>query len=152
MTSNSLEKVMTKVQTVFTFSEDIGMEFGLKKCGVVILKKGKLVKFDGIHLPHQDIMKEVDENGYTYLGILELDEIKEHEMKNKITVEYKRRLRLILKSKLNGKNKIQAINTWAVAMLRYGAGIINWKVDELKKNGQNNEKDFDDLWGPSSKE
>ena len=53
-------------------------------------------------------------------------------MKNKVTGEYKRRLRLILKSKLNGKNKIQAINTWAVALLRYGAGIINWKVDELK--------------------
>ena len=121
------------VQTVFIFSEDIGMEFGLKKCGVVILKKGKLVKFDGIHLPNQEIMKEVDENGYTYLGILELDEIKEHEMKIKVTAEYKRRLRLILKSKLNGKNKIQAINTWAVALLRYGAGIINWKVDELKK-------------------
>ena len=120
-------------QTVFIFSEDIGMEFGLKKCGVVILKKGKLVKFDGIHLPNQEIKKEVDENGYTYLGILELDEIKEHEMKIKVTAEYKRRLRLILKSKLNGKNKIQAINTWAVAMLRYGAGNISWKVDELKK-------------------
>ena len=114
------------VQTVFTFSEDIGMEFGLKKCGVVILKKGKLVKFDGIHLPNQEIMKKVDETGYTYLGIQELDEIKEHEMKIKVTAEYKRRLRLILKSKLNGKNKIQAINTWAVALLKYGAGIINW--------------------------
>ena len=78
-------------------------------------------------------MKEVDENGYTYLGILELDEIKEHEMKIKVTAEYKRRLRLILKSKLNGKNKIQAINTWAVALLRYGAGIINCKVHELKR-------------------
>ena len=120
------------VQTVFTFSEDIGMEFGLKKCGVVILKKGKLVRFDGIHLPNQEIIKEVNENGYTYLGILELDEIKEHEMKNKVTAEYKRRLRLILKSKLNGKNKIQAINTWGVALLRYEAGIINWRVDELK--------------------
>ena len=139
------------VQTVLTFSEDICMEFGLKKCGVVILKKGKLVKFDGIHLPNQEIMKEVDENGYTYLGILELDEIKEHEMKIKVTAEYKRRLRLILKSKLNGKNKIQAINTWAVALLRYGAGIINWKVDELKKNGQNHGKDFDDVWGASSR-
>ena len=93
------------LKTVFTFSEDIGMEFGLKKCGVVILKKGKLVKFDGIHLPNQEIMKEVDENGYTYLGILELDEIKEHEMKIKVTAEYKRRLRLILKSKMNGKKK-----------------------------------------------
>ena len=53
-------------------------------------------------------------------------------MKNKIIAEYKRRLRLVLKSKLNGKNKIQAINTWGVALLRYGAGIINWKVHELK--------------------
>ena len=75
-------------------------------------------------------MKEVDENEYTYLGILELDEIKEHEMKS--TAEYKGRLRLILKSKLNGKNKIQTINTWAVALLRYGAEIINWKLDELE--------------------
>ena len=118
---------------MFTFSEDIGMEFGLKKCGVVILKKGKLVKFDGIHLPNQEIMKKVVENGYTYLGILVLDEIKEHKMKIKVTVGYKKRLRLILKSKLNGKNKIQAINIWALALLRYGTGIINWKVDELEK-------------------
>ena len=116
------------------------MEFGLKKCGVVILKKGKLVKFDGIHLLNQKIMKEVDENRYTYLGILESDEIKEHEMKNKVTAEYKRRLRLILKPNLNGKNKIQAINTWMVALLRYEAEIINWKIDELKKMGRTTRK------------
>ena len=42
-------------------------------------------------------------------------------------------LMLTLKSKLNGKNKYQAINTWVVSLLRYGAGIINWKVRELKK-------------------
>ena len=101
------------------------MSFGLKKCGVVILKTGKVVKFDGIHLPNQKIMKEVDENGYAYLDILEWDEKKEHEMNIKVTIEYKRRLRLILKSKLNGKNKIQAVNTWVVALLRYGAGILN---------------------------
>ena len=129
----SEDQIDSLIQTVFIFSEDIGMEFGLKKSGAVILKKGKLVKFDGIHLPNQEIMKEVDENGYTYLGILELDEIKEHEMKIKVTAEYKRRLRLILKSKLNDKNKIQAINTSAVALLRYGAGITDWKVGELKK-------------------
>ena len=101
------------------------MSFGLKKSGVVILKTGKVVKFDGIHLPNQKIMKEVDENGYAYLDILEWDEKKEHEMNIKVTIEYKRRLRLILKSKLNGKNKIQAVNTWVVALLRYGAGILN---------------------------
>ena len=44
---------------MFTFSEDIGVEFDLKKCGVVIMKRGKLVKFDGIHLLNQEIMEEV---------------------------------------------------------------------------------------------
>ena len=56
MTSNSSKKrdgqIDTLAQTVFTFSEDIGMEFDLKKCGGVILKKEKLVKFVGIYLPN----------------------------------------------------------------------------------------------------
>ena len=129
----SEDQIDSLVRTAFIFSEDIGMEIGLKRCGVVILKKGKLVNLDGIHLANLETMKEVDENGYTYLGILELDEIKEREMKINVTAEYKRKLRLILKSKLNGKNKIQAINTWVVVLLRHGAGIINWKVDELEK-------------------
>ena len=66
--------------------------------------------------------------------------------------EHKVKIRLRLRLILNGKNNIQPINTWAVALLRYGAAIINWKVDVLKKNGQNEEKDLDDVWGPSSKE
>ena len=107
----------------------MGMEFWITKWG----RQGKLVTFDGIDLPNQGIMNEVDENGYTFLGILELYELKEHGMKNKVTTEYKRRFRLLLKSRLNGRNKIQAINSWGVALLRYGAGIIDWKVDELRK-------------------
>ena len=100
------DQIDSLVQTVFTFSQDIGIESGLKKCEVVVLKKGKLVKFDGNHLPNHEIVKEVDKNGYSYLDILELNEIREHKMKIKITAEYKRRLRLILQSKLNDKNKI----------------------------------------------
>ena len=53
-------------------------------------------------------------------------------MKEKTIKEYKRRLRLVLKSKLNGKNKITAINAWAVVVFRYGAGILQWKDSELK--------------------
>ena len=77
-------------------------------------------------------MKQVGQEGYTYLGIIESDKIKETEMKQKITKEYKRRQRLILKSKFNGRNKVTAINTWAVAIFRYGAGIIQFKASELK--------------------
>ena len=78
-------------------------------------------------------MKEVDENGYVYLDVLELDEIKEHKMKSEVSVEYKRRLSLMLKSKLNSRNKIQVINTWAAALLQYGAGLIHSKANELRK-------------------
>ena len=53
-------------------------------------------------------------------------------MKEKFSKEYLRRLRLILRSKLNGRNKIMAVNTWAVSVMRYGAGILKWNTDELK--------------------
>ena len=49
-------------------------------------------------------MKEVGEKGCTYLGIVKLEKIKEAEIKEKIGKEYKRRLKLVLKSNLNGKN------------------------------------------------
>ena len=39
---------------------------------------------------------------------------------------------MILEYKLNERNKVTAINTWAIAIFRYGAGIIHWKASELK--------------------
>ena len=36
------------------------------------------------------------------------------------------------KSKLNGENKITAINAWAVAVFRHGAGMLQWKESEVK--------------------
>ena len=28
---------------------------------------------------------------------------------------------------------IRAINSWAVAIMRYGAGLLEWRFDELKE-------------------
>ena len=54
-------------------------------------------------------MKTIDEEVYKYLGILDYDKFKEKEMKSEFAREFKRRIRLILE--LNGKNKIEAINS-----------------------------------------
>ena len=62
------------------------MQFGIKKCGVLIIERGKVIKADGIRLPDEQHMKDINENGFTYLGILETDKIKEKEMKN-VTVK-----------------------------------------------------------------
>ena len=68
------------------------------------MKRGKIVKSKGIKLPDDEVMKQVGHEGYTYLGVIELDKIRKTEMKEKITKDYKQRQALILKSKLNGRN------------------------------------------------
>ena len=87
------------------------------------MKRTKVIRCEGIKLPNCGVVKEVEKEGYTYLGLVELDKIKENELKEKTIKEYKRRLLIVLKSKLNGKNKI----TVTVAVFRYGAGILQWK-------------------------
>ena len=120
------------VNTAHIFSTDIGLELGLKKCGVLVLKRGKVVRCEGIKLRDRQVMNEVEEDGYTYLGVVELHKIREDEMKEKLTSEKKRRLRLIPKSQLNGGNETTAINTRVFSILRYGASIIEWREPELK--------------------
>ena len=66
----SEDKIDSLVQTVELFSEDTGMEFGLKKCGVLLMKRGKKVRFDGITLLDGRIMREIEEEVYKYLGFL----------------------------------------------------------------------------------
>ena len=87
----------------------------------------------GIRLPDGQDMKDIAEAGCTHLGILEIGKIKEKEMKETFSKEYLRMLRLILRSKLTGRNKVMAVNTWAVSVMRYGAGILKWNKDELKR-------------------
>ena len=58
--------------------------------------------------------------------------IQHHKMKVKIRKEYKRRIKLVLKSELNARNKIAGINTLAVPVILYSYGVIDWKMDEIK--------------------
>ena len=46
--------------------------------------------------------------------------------------EYHQRVRQVLKIQLNGKNKIQAINTYALPVIRYPAGIVSWTKEEME--------------------
>ena len=46
--------------------------------------------------------------------------------------EYKRRIKLVLKSELNARNKITTIDTLAVPVILYSSGVIDWKLDEIQ--------------------
>ena len=58
------------IQTVRVFSEETGMEFGIEKCAVLVMKRGKVVKSEGIKLPdYKTIQGLKDGDSYKYLGI-----------------------------------------------------------------------------------
>ena len=61
-------------------------------------------------------------------------------MKERLKREYNRRLRMILKSELNARNKITAIGAIAVPVLRYSFGIIDWRTEEIKKSDRETRK------------
>ena len=102
------------------------------KCRVLVLKKGKVVDSDVVQLPNGERMQSVEEEGYKYLWILEVDDLQHTVMKERFCAEYFRRLKKVLSSKVNARNVIKAINAWAVAVMRYGAGIVNWTQTELQ--------------------
>ena len=75
---------------------------------------------------------EIEET-YEYLGIHQADEVKNNVVKEKTQSEYKKRLRRILKSKLSSFNKITAINIYALPIIAYTAGIVDWNKEELRQ-------------------
>jgi len=82
----------------------------------------------------EEDIKELDpRKTYKYLGIEESFDIQHKNEKEKLTKEYLRRLRLVFSTELSAKNKIQAIGSLAVPVLRYSFGIINWHQEELQK-------------------
>ena len=128
----SMRELESLVEVVRVYTEDIGMKFGIGKCGVVTIEKGVRGNCEGIVLPSGEIMKEVDANGYRYLGVLEGAGIMNKEMKKKVKEEYLRRVKLVAKSRLYAGNLIKGVNAWAVSVVRYSAGVLDWTERELK--------------------
>ena len=60
-------------QAVRIFSEYIKMSFGLEKCVVMEMRRGRKVESSGIVLPDDQHIGKVEEERYRYFGILQLD-------------------------------------------------------------------------------
>ena len=117
------------------------MEFGISKCAHVTVKTGKLVSVGILELSSGEVIPELErDKGYKYLGILEANDIMHTEMKNKIQKEYYRRVRQLTLSKLNDENRISAINSQDVSLVKYSARILNWTKDELKVTDRKTQK------------
>ena len=49
-----------------------------------MVEKGVKKKCEGIELTNGETIREINENGYKYLGVLEMENIMEKEMKEKL--------------------------------------------------------------------
>ena len=87
------------------------------------IRKEVKERTEGIMLLNGDVMKEVNESGYQYLGVLEGADINGKEMREKVSYEYFRRVKLA-RSKLYGGNLIKGVNVWAVSVARYTSEIL----------------------------
>ena len=65
--SRSEKGLDSSVLAVRPCSEDIGIEFWIGKCAMVVIEKRKILKSVGIELPEGEGIK-------SYLGILEADQ------------------------------------------------------------------------------
>eukprot|EP00112_Aurelia_sp_Birch-Aquarium-sp1_P025823 Seg881.1 transcript_id=Seg881.1/GoldUCD/mRNA.D3Y31 product="hypothetical protein" protein_id=Seg881.1/GoldUCD/D3Y31 len=69
MFAKNKNEIDSLVWTIQVISQDIGIQFGIKKCGATIIKRGKLVNNEDVRLTDVESIKEVDYEGYKYLGI-----------------------------------------------------------------------------------
>ena len=135
------KELKTLIRAVRIYSQDIGMEFGIGKCAILVMKSDKRHMTDGMELPNHDKIRTLEENEtYKYLGILEADTIKQVQIKDKIQKEYLRRTRKLFETKLSSRNLIKGINTWAVPRVRYSGPFLKWTREELKQMDQRTRK------------
>ena len=64
------------------------------------------------------VIKSLEGESYKYLGVL----------KEKCY----RRVRKVLETKLNRRNVLKAINTWAISVVRYSAAFLWWSRLQLE--------------------
>ena len=54
-------------------------------------------------------------------------------MKRKVKEVYQKRITLLMKTHLNGKNLFLALNTWVITVMRYSAAFLDWTKEETKE-------------------
>ena len=123
------------VKTVKIFSDDITMKFGLNKCNKTTILKGRQRETNNnIRINSDQSIKELKfGKTYKYLGFAQSSEIKQRDIKDNLKAEYYTRIKKNLKTELNSKNLITALNTLAVPAITYGFAVLDWSETELEE-------------------
>jgi hypothetical protein len=108
------------------------MVFGIEKCKTLSIAKEKqeMRNFTTEDADTMEIMNEDDI--YRYLGHMQSKQINYTQIKQKLTKEYLNCTKSVLKTKLNGKNMIKAINIYMNPVLTFSFRIVKWMPTDLE--------------------
>ena len=115
------------LHTVRTFSDDIRMKFGLDKCAIAHFVNGKLSGHNTVvKVGKTETIKGLEPGQfYKYLGVDRNDGIQHSTMRKRLRREYFRRVKMVLRTDLYGRNTVLAINGLALPVLTYSFGVIH---------------------------
>lgn len=115
-----------------TFSNAINMEFGVDKCAVIHVERGKVVNSSNLQISDEMTFRSLSETeSYKYLGMSESLGIVNGDIKRVLKERFYCRLSKVLNSLLSGGNKARAFNNWVMPLLTYSFGILRWTQVEL---------------------
>ena len=129
---NNLERVM---RTVKGGMDCIGLRWNEKKCAVVHVKRGCVVKqtenmeIDGL----KSIKSLGEESTYNFLGVLENSKQEDKLVLENASKEYLRRLAIIWSSPLSDHSKVVTTNQYALPVLSYLMWTQTWPLAQLQQ-------------------
>ena len=121
-------------EIVKTISNDTGMKFGISKCAEIVYKRGKMVRGEGLQLKEGLIRSLNPEQNefYTFLGIEEGDGQLDKAVKQRVTEKCFSLVNKICTMELYERNLVKAVNSKAMATVRYSMNICHFTMSELK--------------------
>ena len=130
--AQNIEKMIKILETVTTFSHDVGMSFGVSKCAYQCIERIKHKLHNQPLEVNSLIIQEIEEGDqYKYLGLDESVGVIGALNKQRVVKEYKMRVKKIWNSELNATNKAIAHNAFAVPIFTLTIGILNWTKKDV---------------------
>lgn len=128
------QQLQNMLELLSCFSKTIHMKLGIEKCNILHLKRGKVNQNGSILLTDGTEIHELQEGEtYKYLGIEQALREDKSTNKEKFIKTLTTRIDKILKTPLNARNTIEAINVWAIPTIRYSFGVVHWNRTEIKQ-------------------
>ena len=107
------------MQTIRIYSQDIGMEFGIEKCAMIVMKKGIRETVEGIELRNRKSIRILEgKENYKYLGILESS------FKQRLRKKKQEKSTLEERESFWKSRSTEVMNTWEVPLVRYSGPFL----------------------------